>query len=65
MWIHLDIHTAEQLDALHLEWMRNGAKIIEPPSLRPWGMYEMRVLDLDSHTFRLSAPPKKGVTAGS
>jgi uncharacterized glyoxalase superfamily protein PhnB len=57
MWVHLDVHTAEQLDALHNEWSRNSAMVVEPPSLRAWGMYEMRVRDLDGHTFRVSAPP--------
>lgn len=59
MWLHLDVHTAQQLDALHDEWTRRGARIVEPPSLRPWGMYEMRVRDLDDHMLRVSAPPRK------
>src|SRR5438552_1373242 len=58
MWLHLDVHTADQLDALHDEWARAGARIVEPPSGRPWGMYEMRVQDPDGHTFRVSAPPR-------
>jgi uncharacterized glyoxalase superfamily protein PhnB len=55
-WLHLDVHTAEQLDALYEEWTRKGARIVEPPSGRPWGMYEMRVQDPDGHIFRVSAP---------
>ena len=58
MWLHLDVDTAEQLDALHAEWQQNGARIVEPPFLRPWGMYEMRVEDLDGHVLRVSAPPR-------
>ncbi len=58
MWLHLDVHTAEQLDRLHEAWARNGARIIEPPSCRPWGMYEMRVQDPDGHVLRVSAPPR-------
>ncbi len=58
MWVHLDVHTAEQVDALHNEWVQNEARIVEPPSIRPWGMYEMRVQDLDGHVLRVSAPPK-------
>jgi predicted lactoylglutathione lyase len=58
MWLHLDVETAAQLDAMHEEWTRNGARIIEPPSLRPWGMYEMRVRDLDDHVLRVSVPPR-------
>jgi uncharacterized glyoxalase superfamily protein PhnB len=59
VWIHLDVHTAGQLDALYKEWTRKGARILEPPSHRPWGMYEMRVQDLDGHTLRVSAPPRE------
>jgi uncharacterized glyoxalase superfamily protein PhnB len=59
MWIHLDVHTARQLDALHEEWTRRKARIVEPLFLRLWGMYEMRVQDLDGHVFRVSAPPAK------
>ena len=60
MWLHLDVHTAEQLDALHEEWARKGARIVEPPSHCPWGLYEMRVRDLDGHVMIVSAPPSKG-----
>jgi uncharacterized glyoxalase superfamily protein PhnB len=58
MWLHLDVHTADQLDALYEEWTRKGARIVEPPSCRPWGMYEMRVQDPDGHMLRVSAPPR-------
>lgn len=57
MWLHLDVHCATQLDSLYAEWARHGARIVEPPSCRPWGMYEMRVQDLDGHVLRVSAPP--------
>jgi len=57
MWLHLDVHTAEQLDDLHAEWSRKGVSIDEPPLYRAWGMYEMRVRDPDGHTLRVSAPP--------
>jgi uncharacterized glyoxalase superfamily protein PhnB len=60
MWLHLDVDTAQQLDSLYEEWTRKGAKIAEPPSIRPWGMYEMRVQDLDSHMLRVSSPPPSG-----
>ncbi len=58
MWLHLDVDTAEEVDQLHREWTAGGASIDEPPSLRPWGTYEMRVQDLDGHVFRVSSPPK-------
>lgn len=61
MWLHLDVQTAERLDALYAEWARKGALILEPPSCRPWGMYEMRVRDPDGHVLRLSSPvPQNG-----
>ena len=33
MWLHLDVHSAEQLDALYDEWKQKGVRITEPPSL--------------------------------
>jgi uncharacterized glyoxalase superfamily protein PhnB len=57
MWLHLDVHTASQLDALYDEWVRNGATVDEPPFVRPWGMYELRLRDPDGHTLRVSSPP--------
>jgi catechol 2,3-dioxygenase-like lactoylglutathione lyase family enzyme len=57
MWLHLDVQTAHQLDALHDEWTGTGAMIHEPPSVRSWGMYELRLRDPDGHTLRVSAPP--------
>lgn len=59
MWLHLDVETAEQVDRLHALWLQRGARIVEAPTNRPWGMYELRVEDLDQHTFRVSAPAKQ------
>ncbi|MBL8849594.1 MAG: VOC family protein [Planctomycetaceae bacterium] len=58
MWLHLDVETAEQVDALHESWARNSARIDEPPFVRPWGMYEMRVHDPDGHVLRVSSSPR-------
>ena len=41
-----------------------GESFQEPPSHRPWGMYEMRVRDFDGHTLRVSAPPRTGAEPG-
>lgn len=57
MWLHLDVETAQQLDRLHAEWAGRKALIVEPPTVRPWGMYELRVRDLDGHVLRVSSPP--------
>ena len=64
-WLHLDVHTAQQVDALYEEWTRKGAQIIEQPSHRAWGMYEMRVQDPDGHVFRVSAPPRENTEPGT
>ena len=64
MWLHLDVYTAEQLDALHEEWARKGARILEPPSRRLWGIYEMRLRDLDGHVLRVSAPIRENPEPG-
>ena len=59
MWIHLDLNSADKLNELHEKWREAGAKITETPSVRPWGTYEMRLEDMDGHTFRISSPLAK------
>jgi catechol 2,3-dioxygenase-like lactoylglutathione lyase family enzyme len=56
-WLHLDVHTSTQVDGLFEEWRARGVVIKEPPTLRPWGMYELRLLDPDGHVLRVSSPP--------
>ncbi len=58
-WLHLDVQTAQDIDELFEEWSNSAAKIIEAPSIRAWGMYEMRIQDLDHHVFRVSSPPRE------
>ena len=58
MWLHLDLQSAEKLDECYATWKSRGANILEPPALRAWGTYEMRVQDLDGHVLRVSAPPR-------
>jgi aminoglycoside 6'-N-acetyltransferase len=55
--LHLDVHTAGQVDELFREWGERGAAIAEPPVVRPWGMYEMRLHDPDGNVLRVSSPP--------
>ena len=56
-WLHLDTTSAAQVDELYREWTERGAVIAEPPSLRAWGMYEMRVHDPDGNVLRVSSYP--------
>ncbi|WP_372662006.1 GNAT family N-acetyltransferase [Amycolatopsis kentuckyensis] len=55
--LHLDVHTAAQVDRLFREWRERGVDIAEPPFVRPWGMYEMRLHDPDGNVLRVSSPP--------
>lgn len=56
-WLHFDLDTAADVDALHQEWLGRGTHIDEPPVLRLWGMYEMRLRDPDRNVLRFSSPP--------
>lgn len=56
-WLHFDVNDAALVDQLFHEWSARGAVIAEPPALRPWGMYEMRLPDPDGHVLRFSSPP--------
>jgi uncharacterized glyoxalase superfamily protein PhnB len=46
----------QQETALHHEFQHSGARIVEPPDDKPWGMRELLVQDLDGHTFPIAAP---------
>ncbi|MCR6487487.1 GNAT family N-acetyltransferase [Amycolatopsis sp. OK19-0408] len=54
--LHFDVRTAGQVDELFRAWTANGADIAEPPFVRAWGMYEMRLLDPDGNVLRVSSP---------
>ena len=56
-WLNFDLDTAVEVDSLYQEWLDGGASIAEPPVLRAWGMYEMRLRDPDRNVLRFSAPP--------
>ena len=55
--LHLDVHSAAQVDRLFGEWRERGVEIAEPPFVRPWGRYEMRLHDPDGNVLRVSSPP--------
>lgn len=58
--LHFDVRTAGQVDDLFREWTARGADVAEPPFVRPWGMYEMRLHDPDGTVLRVSAPGDMG-----
>lgn len=57
-WLHLDVHTAEQVDALFAEWTGRGVVVAEPPVMRDWGNYELRLSDVDGNVLRVCSPPR-------
>ena len=52
-WICLNLRTRDELDAVHSQYRRSSARIVEEPVDCPWGMREMLVEDLDGNTFRI------------
>ena len=43
-----------EVDDIHQDLVEAGANVTEPPSVRPWGLYEMRFVDLDENEFRMA-----------
>lgn len=52
-WFRVD-----DADALHADHLARGAKILEPPSDRPWGVREYVVEDPSGYHLRFAGPPK-------
>jgi len=42
---------AEDIDATYLELKSLGAKIVDPLELKPWGLRQFTVMDLDGNLF--------------
>jgi len=59
MWIGVS-----DVDALHEELLRTGAKIRHPPTNYPWGSREMHVEDPDGNVLRLGSENKVGEPMG-
>ncbi|HET6977128.1 MAG TPA: bleomycin resistance family protein [Pyrinomonadaceae bacterium] len=54
MWMSIFL---DDIDALHEEYKKSGATILNPPTDYPWHTREMLVEDLDGHRFRMSGCP--------
>jgi uncharacterized glyoxalase superfamily protein PhnB len=39
----------EDVDALHAELVSKGANVLGPPVSHPWGLRELRILDLEGN----------------
>jgi ankyrin repeat protein len=51
-WVSIFVH---DVDALHADYARRGARIRQAPTNFPWGLREMNVEDLDGHRLRLGS----------
>ncbi|MER5771295.1 VOC family protein [Streptomyces sp. NPDC001985] len=47
----------EDADAVHEELAARGVEVLEPPSLRPWGLIEMWIADPDGHRIAVVEVP--------
>jgi predicted enzyme related to lactoylglutathione lyase len=59
-WVWIGVSDVERL---HAELERRGAKVRQPPTNFPWAL-EMQVLDLDGNVLRLGSEPKKDQPVG-
>jgi catechol 2,3-dioxygenase-like lactoylglutathione lyase family enzyme len=50
---------AGDVDALHAELRRRGARIKMPPTNMPWGNRELHVLDPDGNLLRFAGPTRR------
>lgn len=56
MWMYLNLASLEDLAALYQEYQAKAAKIVEPPTDKPWAMREMLIEDVDGHILRIGTP---------
>jgi catechol 2,3-dioxygenase-like lactoylglutathione lyase family enzyme len=56
-WVWLGV---EDVEALHKEYIRSGATILQPPENFSWAR-EMKVADPDGHVLRFGSDPKDDV----
>ncbi|NQZ69643.1 MAG: VOC family protein [Lentisphaeria bacterium] len=52
-WSSLFLDNRDDLDAIYNEYQASGAKILEAPEDKSWGMREMLVEDIDGNKFRI------------
>lgn len=63
VYCHLDDET--EVDELHRDLVEAGAEISEVPVHRSWGLYEMRINDLDGNQFRFACSSQREDSQGS
>jgi uncharacterized glyoxalase superfamily protein PhnB len=63
--VWLNLNSKQEVDELYRRWRDAGAKIVDEPEDKPWGLREFRVSDPDGNQFRVfydfgSAPRQRG-----
>ena len=51
--VWLNLHSKEEVDALHELWRGKQVKIISAPESKPWGLHEFMASDLDGNLLRV------------
>ena len=51
--IWLNLNSKEEVDELYESWHAAGARMISPPTSKPWKLYEFTASDLDDNLFRV------------
>ncbi|MDE3199465.1 MAG: bleomycin resistance family protein [Acidobacteriota bacterium] len=51
--IWLNLPSKEEVNALFREWTVSMSKLMSSPEMKPWGLYEFTVADLDGNLFRV------------
>ena len=53
--VYCHLESRREVELLHDDLRAAAAKVTEAPADRPWGNYEMAVVDLDGNEFRFAA----------
>lgn len=51
IWLNLNSKT--EVEMLHEDWSRLGARIVSPPESKPWKLHEFTASDLDGNLIRV------------
>ncbi len=61
---YLDPEEVEGVDPLYAEWKANGARIVSPPAMTPYGSYEFVLEDIDGRLIGVGRIKRKEVFFG-
>ena len=58
--VYCHLSGRSELESLHADLVAAGATILDAPTERPWGLYEMRVADLDGNELDFACAAESG-----